>query len=181
MTPDKKVSEVVKSIADDWAAPLEWELNGTIQITLTPIGWKLLEVAKRDPRELKALIDRVDTSPHADMAIREYAANLIEDGREIPAELRKFLSKMLRQPNQWAFRGRKPVGLGNVVRDTFILTVCERLQKEFDIRPTRNPATKRECGCSLAVGELNRRGFKIQESGAAEIWRKRDDIWWLEG
>jgi hypothetical protein len=64
-------------------------------------------------------------------------------------------------------RGRKAEV--NSLRDRYIAKVVKGVC-EFGFDPTRNPATNRECGCSIVAEVLASGGLKIKEQAVAKIW-----------
>lgn len=173
--------KLVKKLGEAWEEVLEAERAGRIDVSLTPKAANMVEQIKQNPSGLEMLVENAKSDPHADMAIRQYAVSLIDSDAALPAVIKPLVMSMLLGKRPPRPKGRKSVGLANVVRDTFILVVAEELENKFKIPPTRNPGTETECGCSMAVRELERRGFKIKEAGAVEVYGKRKKFWGPSG
>jgi hypothetical protein len=118
----------------------------------------------------------------ADLALREYAVEIIDSGAAMPTFLQVYLADAHLLPI--ASRHPGPKRKSNFIRNIAILVLVALVSEEFGLKPTRAYGfAKRPCGCSIvadALGEAKRAGaIELQaptEQAVAAIWKRYSPI-----
>jgi hypothetical protein len=106
----------------------------------------------------------------ADMALREYAAELLDRGELPPTALRAYVQEALVHPPANYPPGRNIVDTWK--RDIGINIMVQKTMEHWHLPKTRSHATKnskRLSACYLVSLALGRRGFNLTERGVEKI------------
>ena len=165
----KEAKALVERLAEDWFH------NPNTQ---NAQAWRkqiMLAAASSTADEWPRLIDdALDGDPDADAVLVDEAQRFLERGEPLPSPLNDYVRLVLFERFSTHGRKRRPGSdpNANVQRDYFIVGVLRRLERVEKLKPYRNPATERECGCSIGADVLS-----LKEAAVAEVWRRRERFW----
>jgi hypothetical protein len=141
--------------------------------------WKQwLKLSARDPI---ALIDLCNEARAGDGLARQALSELILDYRhqhaDLPPALAGYEADLIREagdPEHHApgIRGRRRSDV--LLRDIAIVWIVGTICWKFGLKPTRNPASKREhlCGCGIVARALAAEGMAISEAAVVSLWTR---------
>jgi hypothetical protein len=114
----------------------------------------------------------VDWTDNSENWLVMLAREHVKRAHSIPPNLREVILarldyKLLPRPR----RGRRTVG-EFAPRDYLIVKAIKQITRQ-GFKPTRNPASKRPCGCSIVAAALARVGVHMSESAITTIWDQR--------
>jgi hypothetical protein len=114
--------------------------------------------------------------PAADRAVRRYAAEMVDQGREseLLVQVRAYIVKTMLQPFLPFPRGRHVVQ--NHMRDIWIPLVVRRVAKSTGLPATRSASTKEPSAAFLLAAGLKKRGFKVKEREVNRIYWNRSKL-----
>jgi hypothetical protein len=107
--------------------------------------------------------------PGADCALRRYAADFIDHGREpeLSAQVRAYVVRALVRPVGQYPQGRKYADIWT--RDIGIAVMVDEAAKRWNLSPTRNGATAQVSAAYYVAAVLQRKGFKLKERQVNKI------------
>lgn len=107
--------------------------------------------------------------PGADWALRRYAAEFIDAGREseLLSQVRAYAVQALVRPVRAYPRGRKYVDVWT--RDIAIAVIVDEAAKRWNLSRTRNVATARRSAAYYVSIFMRRKGFKLKEDQVNDI------------
>ncbi len=104
----------------------------------------------------------------AGLALRELGAEMLDRGDMPPAALRAYLQEALVRPPVSYPAGRNVADTW--LRDVAIAVLVIMAVERWNLKPTRNRASKRPSGCSVIAAGLSRRGHNIGERQLERIF-----------
>ncbi|MGQ2909356.1 MAG: hypothetical protein ACT6QU_15555 [Aliihoeflea sp.] len=110
--------------------------------------------------------------PDAHLALIDWRAKLIEEGRPIPAAARSYLGAALRGDLPKPSRGRRRQTVREALGDATIAVMLSRMVSHAGISPTRNVASETPSACSVAMEELGKVGINVSEAKLVSIWQR---------
>jgi hypothetical protein len=114
--------------------------------------------------------------PAADRAVRRYAAEMVDQGRdsELLVQVKAYMVKAMLQPFLPFPRGRHVVQ--NHMRDIWIPLVLRRVANSTGLPATRSASTKEPSAAFLLAASLKKRGFKVKEREVNRIYWNRSKL-----
>lgn len=114
--------------------------------------------------------------PAADRAIRRYAAEMLDRGREseLLVQVKAYVVKTLLRPFVPFPRGRHVVQ--NFMRDLWLADVIQRVAAGTGVPATRAGSTTTPSAAWLVSRGLKRRGFRVSEREANRIHWHRNQL-----
>jgi hypothetical protein len=114
--------------------------------------------------------------PAADLAIRHYAAEMIDHGRknELLLQVDAYLIKTLLRPFLPYPHGHHVVQ--NLLRDIWLPAVVQRVADGTGFPPTRSASTEDPSAAYFVTIALQKRGFKIKERQLNRIYWNRNKL-----
>jgi hypothetical protein len=114
--------------------------------------------------------------PSADRAVRLYAAEMHDQGRErdLLVQVKAYVVKTLLRPFVPFPRGRHVVQ--NLMRDIWLPMVVQRVADGTGLAPTRSASTAEPSAAYFVAAGLKKRGFKIKEREVNRIYWNRKQI-----
>jgi hypothetical protein len=112
----------------------------------------------------------------ADIALREIAAEMLDHGEELPANIRYYVAhSLVRPPSK---RGKGGNAAANWLRDQCIAVVVSLAVEQWHphLLTTRNRASKKPSACKLVSAALVRRGINIGERRVEKIYAEFADL-----
>jgi len=175
--------EIIRGISKDyknWKSSVHLLMGSSIS---KKDGYKLKRLALRDrflsdPNlDFDALLNVAENDPEVDSMLAHMASILLYKLAEtdppplkwFPKELAMHASvKLLDLVNvpPSRHRGTNPADYDS--RDYFSITEVLKVCKEHKLKPTRNRASKADCGCSLVA-----EGMGLNERAVLDAWRMR--------
>jgi hypothetical protein len=114
--------------------------------------------------------------PAADRAIRRFAAEMMDRGREseLLAQVRAYVVKTLLQPFLPYPQGRHVVQ--NLMRDIWLPAVVQRVAEGTGLQPTRGAASTQPSAAYFVSIALGKKGLKLKEQQINRIYWRRHQI-----
>jgi len=114
--------------------------------------------------------------PAADRAVRLYAAEMHDQGREseLLVQIKAYVVKTLLRPFVPFPRGRHVVQ--NLMRDIWLPMVVQHVADGTGLAPTRSASTTEPSAAFFVAAGLKKRGFKIKEREVNRIYWNRKKI-----
>jgi hypothetical protein len=114
--------------------------------------------------------------PAADRAIRRYAAEMIDRGREsaLLVQVKAYVVKMLLRPFLPYPHGHHVVQ--NLMRDIWLPLLVRRVADGTGLSPTRSASTAQPSAAYLVSLGLKQRGFKVKEREVNRIFWRRNKM-----
>jgi hypothetical protein len=121
-----------------------------------------------DPKPAEALIEAAEQGdPIAKKAVHLAIMWYVTHGDPVPDRLREYLAELLARD----YGPRKKAGHRNYLRDQLIRRAIKAVC-DHGFNPTRNPASKGPCGCSIVLDVLAESGVHLSEKTIEEILGK---------
>jgi hypothetical protein len=119
-------------------------------------------------------IRKKDLKAHSALT-NEAIACLLDPRSKLPALIETYVVEALEKHMMALSNKRGVKSERNFIRDGLITDEIERLEYDFDLKPTRNRAQGkvRESGCSVVASVLAEGGLHLTEQAVEKIWQHR--------
>ena len=110
----------------------------------------------------------------ADLVLREFAIEYLSRGEAMPTEIANYVQRALLKPPVADSPGRNIAD--TFQRDILICVLVDLAALQWELRATRNPASKKASAAYLVAIALKRRGIPLGEARVNKIHHSFDAI-----